>query len=103
MSVLPKNQFIHTFFLPSNWCVVIAARLCGFLAVFSSSPRISHGKLQDFQLPAGSAIRSHRTGRTTQEVEEWTDPEEAAKEVVLFGWIFCGPKKSKIMHGLPGV
>ena len=24
--------------------------------------------------------RSHRTGRTTEEVEEWTDPEEAAKE-----------------------
>lgn len=48
------------------------------------------------------AVRSHRTGRTTQEVEEWTDPEEAAKEVVDFGGIFVGPTKSKIIHGLPG-
>lgn len=29
----------------------------------------------------GRQLASHRTGRTTQEVEEWTDPEEAAKEV----------------------
>ena len=29
----------------------------------------------------GDSLRSHRTGRTTQEVEQWTDPEQDAKEV----------------------
>jgi hypothetical protein len=34
----------------------------------------------------GSSLRSHRTGRTTQEVEQWTDPEESAKEVRCWGF-----------------
>lgn len=42
------------------------------------------------------AIRSHRTGRTTQEVEEWTDPEEAAKEAVVFWWDFLWPQQNPV-------
>ena len=43
-------------------------------------PAVTEEEMQSVR-DIGRQLASHRTGRTTQEVEEYTDPEEAAKEV----------------------
>lgn len=54
--------------------------LPGALDEEESRPSVTEEEMQSVR-DIGRQLASHRTGRTTQEVEQWTDPEESAKEV----------------------